>query len=89
MLVKLEAVHWQRTPDLRAAMPHGHTPHIDATCDQGRGGTFLCVAGGVLHAVRVASEDAGELRPAAERTERTKLLKLISGKQRIRCQQIR
>ena len=70
-------------------MPQGHTPHIDATCDQGRDGTFLCLAGRVLHAVRIASENASELRPAAERTERTKLLKLISGEQRIRCQQIR
>ena len=70
-------------------MPHGHTPHIDATCDQGRGATFLCLAGWVLHAVRIASENASELRPAADRTERTKLLNLIGGKQRIRCQQIR
>ena len=89
LLVKLEALHWQRTPDLGAAMPHGHTPHIDATCDQGWGGTLLCLASWVLHAVRIASENAGELRPAAECTARTKILKLISGKQRIRCQQIR
>ena len=52
-------------------MPHGCHLHIDATCDRGRGGTFLCLAGWtgwVLHAVRIASENAGELRPAVERT---------------------
>ena len=52
-------------------MPHGYPLHIDATCDRGRGGTFLCLAGWtgwVLHAVRIASENAGELRPAVERT---------------------
>ena len=70
-LTALEALHWQRAPDLRAAMPHGYPLHIDATCDRGRGGTFLCLAGWtgwVLHAVRIASENAGELRPAVERT---------------------
>ena len=52
-------------------MPHGYPPQIDATCDRGRGGTFLCLAGWtgwVLNAVRIASESAGELRPAVERT---------------------
>ena len=63
--------------------------HIDPTCDQGGDGTFLCLVGRLLHAVRIASENASELRSAAERTARTKLLKLISRNQRIRCQQIR
>ena len=70
-LTALEALHWERAPALRAAMPHGHPLHIDATCDRGRGGTFLCLAGWtgwVLHAVRIASENAGDLRPAVERT---------------------
>ena len=70
-LTALEALHWERAPALRAAMPHGHPLQIDATCDRGRGGTFLCLAGWtgwVLHAVRIASENAGELRPAVERT---------------------
>ena len=70
-LTALEALHWERAPALRAAMPHGYPLHIDATCDRGRGGTFLCLAGWtgwVLHAVRIASENAGELRPAVERT---------------------
>ena len=70
-LTALEALHWQRAPALRAAMPHGYPLHIDATCDKGRGGTFLCLAGWnrwVLHAVRVGSENAREMRPAVERT---------------------
>ena len=52
-------------------MPHGYPLHIDATCDQGKGGTFLCLAGWtgwVLHAVRIATENASELLPAVERT---------------------
>ncbi|MDE0124491.1 MAG: hypothetical protein OXN97_07950, partial [Bryobacterales bacterium] len=70
-LLALEALHWQRAPALRAAMPHGYPLHIDATCHLGRGGTFLCLAGWVgwvLHAVRITSENADELRPAVERT---------------------
>ena len=70
-LLALEALHWQRAPALRAAMPHGYPLHIDATCDHGKGGTFLCLAGWigwVLHAVRITSENASELRPAVERT---------------------
>ena len=70
-LTALEALHWKCAPALRAAMPHGYPLHIDATCDRGKGGTFLCLAGWtgwVLHAVRIASENASELRPAVERT---------------------
>ena len=70
-LLALEALHWQRAPALRAAMPHGYPLHIDATCDQGKGGTFLCLAswtGWVLHAVRIATENASGLLPAVERT---------------------
>ena len=44
-LTALEALHWERAPALRTAMPHGHPLQIDATCDRGRGGTFLCLAG--------------------------------------------
>ena len=70
-LTALEALHWQRAPALHAAMRHGYPLHIDATCDKGKGGTFLCLAGWtgwVLHAVRVGSENERELRPAVERT---------------------
>ena len=67
----LQALHWQRAPALRAAMPHGYALHIDATSDKGRGGLFLCrdgCTGWVLHTVKVASENEPELRPAVERT---------------------
>ena len=70
-LARLETLHWQRAPALRAAMPHGYPLHIDATCDKGKGGTFLCRAGWtgwVLHAVRIGSENERALRPAIERT---------------------
>ena len=70
-LTALEALHWQRAPALHAAMRHGYPLHIDATCDQGKGGTFLCLAGWtgwVLHAVRIGSENERELRLAVERT---------------------
>ena len=64
-------LHWQRAPALRAAMPQSYPLHIDATCDKGKGGTFLCLAGWtgwVLNAVRVGSENEQQLRPAVERT---------------------
>ena len=70
-LAALEALHWQRAPALRAALPHGYVLHIDATCEQGRGGTFRCLdgwSGWILHAVRIGSENERELRPAVERT---------------------
>ena len=70
-LAALEALHWQRAPALRAALPHGYPLHIDATCDKGRGGAFRCLdgwTGWVLHAVRIGSENERELRPAVERT---------------------
>ena len=44
-LLALEALPWQRAPALRAAMPQGYVLHLDATCDQGQGGTFLCLDG--------------------------------------------
>ena len=70
-LLALETLHWQRAPALRAAMPQGYALHLDATCDQGQGGSFLCLdgfTGWVLHAIKIASENERELRPAVERT---------------------
>ena len=70
-LTALEALHWQRAPALRAAMPHGYPLHIDATCHRGQGGNFLCLGGWndwVLHSVRIDTENASELLPAVERT---------------------
>ena len=42
LLQALEALHWQRTPALRAAMAHGYPLHIDSTSDRAKGG--LCCA---------------------------------------------
>ncbi len=70
-LLLLQALHRHRAPALRAAMPHGYPLHLDATCDKGRGGLFLCLDGWrrwVLHAVRIRSENAAEMRPAIETT---------------------
>ena len=70
-LLALEALHWQRAPALRAAMPQGYVLHLDATCDQGQGGTFLCLdgfTGWVLLALKITSENERALRPAIART---------------------
>ena len=67
----LAALHRQRAPALRAAMEHGYPLHIDATCDKGQGGLFLCLdgwRGWVLHAARIRSENAAELHPAIQAT---------------------
>ena len=65
----LAALHRQRAPALRAAMQHGYPLHLDATCDKGRGGLFLCLdgwRGWVLHAVRIRAECVAELQPALQ-----------------------
>ncbi len=67
----LQALHQHRAPALRAAMTHNYPLLVDATCDKGRGGLFLCLDGWrrwVLHAVRIRSENAAEMRPAIETT---------------------
>jgi len=68
-LLHLEALHLCRTPHLRAAMADGHALHVDATCDKGKGGLFVCmdgVRGWVLTAARIPSENADFLRPVVE-----------------------
>ena len=67
----LEQLHLLRAPALRAAMPNGYPLHLDATCEKGTGGLFLCLDGWngwVLYAVRIRSENADELRPAIQAT---------------------
>jgi hypothetical protein len=69
----LEGLHRGRAPALRAAMNGGYPLHIDATSEHGKGGLFLCLdgrRGRVLHAVKIASENAEELRPCIEETIR-------------------
>jgi len=69
----LERLHRRRAPALRAAMNGGYPVHIDATGEHGKGGLFLCLdgrRGWVLHAVKIASENAEELRPCIDETIR-------------------
>lgn len=70
-LLYLEILHLNRAPALRAAMGSGYPLHIDATNEYGKGGLFLCLdglRGWVLHAAKIATENAEELRPAIEKT---------------------
>ncbi|MGI9333309.1 MAG: hypothetical protein ACR2RL_09160 [Gammaproteobacteria bacterium] len=67
----LEALHLARATALRAAMHSGYPLHIDATCEHGRGGLFVCMdgwRGWVLTATRIPSEHADHLRPAVDKT---------------------
>jgi len=68
----LEALHRTRTSALRLAMEgSGYPLHIDATCEYGKGGLFICLdgwRGWVLHAVKIRSENEKELRPCVEET---------------------
>jgi len=69
----LEGLHHRRAPALRAAMSGGYPLHIDATSEHGKGGLFVCLdgwRGWVLHAVKISSENADELRPCIEETTR-------------------
>ena len=67
----LEALHRLRVPQLRAAMGDGYPLHLDATCDRGKGGLFVCLdgwRGWVLLAARIASERQDILRPLVKQT---------------------
>lgn len=69
-LVYFEALHIARASSLRQAL--GEYPlHLDATCDRGKGGLFVCIdgwKGWVLGAVRIPSESAENLTPIIEKT---------------------
>ncbi len=70
-LVYFEALHLARAPQLRRAMRAGYPLHIDATCEHGTGGLFVCMdgwRGWVLMAARIPSEHADYLRPWVEKT---------------------
>jgi hypothetical protein len=67
----LEALHVQRAPQLRAAQPGGYPLHIDATCEHGKGGLFVCMdgwRGWVLCAARIPTENGIYLSPVVQRT---------------------
>jgi hypothetical protein len=69
-LIYFEALHVARSPFLRQAI--GEYPlHLDATCERGKGGLFVCIdgwKGWVLWAARVPSESADNLAPVIEKT---------------------
>ncbi|MDQ1346767.1 MAG: hypothetical protein QG573_136 [Acidobacteriota bacterium] len=70
-LLLLEALHLQHVPALRAAMTGGYPLHLDATCEKGKGGLFLCLDGWrhwVLQAARIPSENQVYLAPVVART---------------------
>ena len=72
-LTHLEALHLARVPQLRSALGEGYPLHIDATCEHGKGGLFVCMDGWrdwVLVAGRIPSEHEGHLRPLVEKTTR-------------------
>jgi len=70
-LVYFEALHLARVPELRRAMQAGYPLHLDATCEHGKGGLFVCMdgwRGWVLAATRIPSEHEDHLRPWVEKT---------------------
>jgi len=70
-LLSLEALHIRRAPALRAAMEGGYSLHLDATCESGKGGLFVCMAGWrnwVLWSTRIETENHVELGAAIDKT---------------------
>ena len=70
-LVYFEALHLARVPELRHALQEGYPLHLDATCEHGKGGLFVCMdgwRGWVLMAARIPSEHEDYLRPLVEKT---------------------
>lgn len=70
-LSDFEALHMSRIPCLREAMSQGYPLHIDATCEHGKGGLFVCMngwRGWVLLAARIPSEHEDHLRPIVDKT---------------------
>ena len=70
-LTYFEALHLARVPELRHAMQAGYPLHLDATCEHGKGGLFVCMngwRGWVLMATRIPSEHEDYLRPLVEKT---------------------
>jgi len=69
-LVYSEALHLERVPELRRAMQEGYPLHLDATCEHGKGGLFVCMdgwRGRVLMAARIPSEHEDYCRPVVEK----------------------
>lgn len=70
-LCSLERLHVARAPVLREALSNGYPMHIDATCERGKGGMFVCIDGWrnwVLWAARIRSESGENLTPVVDKT---------------------
>jgi hypothetical protein len=70
-LALFERLHLHRAPALRGAMHGGYPLHLDATCEDGRGGLLVTMDGWrrwVLWATRIPTEHQDHLRPAVEKT---------------------
>lgn len=68
----LEALHVHRAPVLREVLGDGYPMHLDATCELGKGGLFVCIGGWqsrhwVLWAARVHSESSENLAPVVDK----------------------
>jgi hypothetical protein len=72
-LVAFGKLHEHRAPALRAAMGQGYWLHLDATCDLGKGGLFVCLdgwRGWTLLAARIPAENAEALLPLVDKVVR-------------------
>lgn len=70
-LLVLESLHIANSPALRIALQDGYPLHIDATCEYGKGGLFVCIDGRhgwVLNAARITTENEAELHPVIEKS---------------------
>ena len=70
-LVYLTRLHLLRAPQLRAAISQAYSLHLDATCEKGKGGHFICmdgIRGWVLLAKRIDTEKGNRLAPLVQRT---------------------
>ena len=70
-LAHLQRLHESQSPALREALARGYALHIDATCDKGKGGHFVCMdglTGWVLQAARIDSESGDALAPVVHKT---------------------
>ena len=69
-LLYLEVLHLVRSPYLKVTMQeYGYPLHLDATCEYGKGGLFVCMDGFrncVLYAGRIESESEENLKPFAQ-----------------------
>jgi hypothetical protein len=69
-LIYLETLHFIRAPYLRTFIQDdGYPLHLDATCDKGKGGLFVCMdgwRGWVLMVGKIPSENEDYLQPIIE-----------------------